>query len=253
MGIFLISYFYLLPLSNFLFYFSMFDLKLKCWKIYVEMLSCWFVVFIAPGRIWGLWHQGIQRGRACVWDDWKWGEQKKHQISFSTTAIKCSSTSFLQVVLCLVLGDVVDLFLSVFLSFCTFCFWLHLSSTQTVTSLCHMHGSRFGYALANGTVGVYDRTARYWRIKVLLSIRIIHLCYARLIFLFIICLFFNDAAFAMFIPPFWNLMLLSLCLLSSYWLINWVNFNNYICHFDVFFVLFISSLRTMQWAFMPLT
>lgn len=39
-------------------------------------------------------------------------------------------------------------------------------STQTVTSLCHMHGSRFGYALANGTVGVYDRAARYWRIKV---------------------------------------------------------------------------------------
>lgn len=38
--------------------------------------------------------------------------------------------------------------------------------TQTVTSLCHMHGSRFGYALANGTVGVYDRAARYWRIKV---------------------------------------------------------------------------------------
>uniref|UniRef100_A0A3Q2DAX2 Bardet-Biedl syndrome 2 n=1 Tax=Cyprinodon variegatus TaxID=28743 RepID=A0A3Q2DAX2_CYPVA len=36
---------------------------------------------------------------------------------------------------------------------------------ETVTSLCHMHGSRFGYALANGTVGVYDRTARYWRIK----------------------------------------------------------------------------------------
>lgn len=29
-----------------------------------------------------------------------------------------------------------------------------------------MHGSRFGYALANGTVGVYDRSARYWRIKV---------------------------------------------------------------------------------------
>lgn len=39
-------------------------------------------------------------------------------------------------------------------------------SFQTVTSLYHMHGSRFGYALANGTVGVYDRTARYWRIKV---------------------------------------------------------------------------------------
>ena len=29
-----------------------------------------------------------------------------------------------------------------------------------------MNGSRFGYGLANGTVGVYDRTARYWRIKV---------------------------------------------------------------------------------------
>ncbi|KAK6318300.1 hypothetical protein J4Q44_G00115910 [Coregonus suidteri] len=28
-----------------------------------------------------------------------------------------------------------------------------------------MHGSRFAYALANGTVGVYDRTAHYWRIK----------------------------------------------------------------------------------------
>uniref|UniRef100_A0A8B9ZKF4 BBSome complex member BBS2 n=1 Tax=Anas platyrhynchos TaxID=8839 RepID=A0A8B9ZKF4_ANAPL len=26
-------------------------------------------------------------------------------------------------------------------------------------------GSRFGYALSNGTVGVYDKTARYWRIK----------------------------------------------------------------------------------------
>lgn len=29
-----------------------------------------------------------------------------------------------------------------------------------------MYGSRFGYALSNGTVGVYDKTARYWRIKV---------------------------------------------------------------------------------------
>ncbi|MGH0148366.1 UNVERIFIED_CONTAM: hypothetical protein FKN15_012687 [Acipenser sinensis] len=40
-----------------------------------------------------------------------------------------------------------------------------MTETETVTSLCRMHGSRFGYALANGTVGVYDRTARYWRIK----------------------------------------------------------------------------------------
>ena len=36
-----------------------------------------------------------------------------------------------------------------------------------MTCLYPLHGSRFGYALANGTVGVYDRTARYWRIKVI--------------------------------------------------------------------------------------
>ena len=48
---------------------------------------------------------------------------------------------------------------------------------QTVTSLCHMHGSRFGYALANGTVGVYDRTARYWRIKVLQASHIQYILY----------------------------------------------------------------------------
>ena len=36
-----------------------------------------------------------------------------------------------------------------------------------------MAEARFGYALANGTVGVYDRTARYWRIKVSLCTRYI--------------------------------------------------------------------------------
>ncbi|XP_057348697.1 Bardet-Biedl syndrome 2 protein isoform X2 [Manis pentadactyla] len=36
---------------------------------------------------------------------------------------------------------------------------------EIITSLCPMYGSRFGYALSNGTVGVYDKTARYWRIK----------------------------------------------------------------------------------------
>uniref|UniRef100_A0A3P8X637 Bardet-Biedl syndrome 2 protein homolog n=1 Tax=Cynoglossus semilaevis TaxID=244447 RepID=A0A3P8X637_CYNSE len=40
-----------------------------------------------------------------------------------------------------------------------------MSENETVTALCHMHDCRFGYALANGTVGVYDRNARYWRIK----------------------------------------------------------------------------------------
>jgi len=37
---------------------------------------------------------------------------------------------------------------------------------QAITCLCPMLNSKFGYALANGTVGVYDRTARHWRIKV---------------------------------------------------------------------------------------
>ncbi|XP_065423035.1 Bardet-Biedl syndrome 2 protein isoform X2 [Chrysemys picta bellii] len=41
-----------------------------------------------------------------------------------------------------------------------------MSETETITALSPMYGSRFGYALSNGTVGVYDKTARYWRIKV---------------------------------------------------------------------------------------
>ncbi|EGW00056.1 Bardet-Biedl syndrome 2 protein-like [Cricetulus griseus] len=41
-----------------------------------------------------------------------------------------------------------------------------MTETEIVTSLCPMYGSRFGYALSNGTVGVYDKIARYWRIKV---------------------------------------------------------------------------------------
>ncbi|XP_025124477.2 Bardet-Biedl syndrome 2 protein isoform X7 [Bubalus bubalis] len=44
-----------------------------------------------------------------------------------------------------------------------------MSETEIITSLCPMYGSRFGYALSNGTVGVYDKTARYWRIKVCMS------------------------------------------------------------------------------------
>uniref|UniRef100_A0A8C0XI47 Bardet-Biedl syndrome 2 protein homolog n=1 Tax=Castor canadensis TaxID=51338 RepID=A0A8C0XI47_CASCN len=40
-----------------------------------------------------------------------------------------------------------------------------MTETEIITSLCPMNGSRFGYALSNGTVGVYDKTARYWRIK----------------------------------------------------------------------------------------
>ncbi|KAM4614369.1 BBSome complex member BBS2 [Discoglossus pictus] len=40
-----------------------------------------------------------------------------------------------------------------------------MTESETVTAMCPMYASRFGYALSNGTVGVYDRTARYWRIK----------------------------------------------------------------------------------------
>eukprot|EP00794_Sanderia_malayensis_P016830 gene16830-18528_t len=40
-----------------------------------------------------------------------------------------------------------------------------MTETEAVTSLYSLYGSRFGYALSNGTVGVYDRSARYWRIK----------------------------------------------------------------------------------------
>jgi len=42
-----------------------------------------------------------------------------------------------------------------------------MTETESVTSLYPLRGSRFGYALGNGTVGVYDKTARYWRIKVI--------------------------------------------------------------------------------------
>nr|XP_033796514.1 Bardet-Biedl syndrome 2 protein isoform X2 [Geotrypetes seraphini] len=40
-----------------------------------------------------------------------------------------------------------------------------MTETETITALCPMNGNRFGYALSNGTVGVYDRAVRYWRIK----------------------------------------------------------------------------------------
>eukprot|EP00906_Rhabdomonas_costata_P038539 RCo054403 len=39
------------------------------------------------------------------------------------------------------------------------------TETDKVLALCPLHGTRFGYALANGTVGVYDRATRVWRFK----------------------------------------------------------------------------------------
>ncbi|KAK3767058.1 hypothetical protein RRG08_054106 [Elysia crispata] len=40
-----------------------------------------------------------------------------------------------------------------------------MTETEIITCLCPITNARFGYALANGTVGVYDRSTRYWRIK----------------------------------------------------------------------------------------
>ncbi|XP_078490240.1 BBSome complex member BBS2-like [Ciona intestinalis] len=49
-----------------------------------------------------------------------------------------------------------------------------MTETEAVTGLCRVSGSRYGYALANGTVGVYDRSARYWRIKSKNQVMAIH-------------------------------------------------------------------------------
>ncbi|XP_033117827.1 Bardet-Biedl syndrome 2 protein homolog [Anneissia japonica] len=40
-----------------------------------------------------------------------------------------------------------------------------MTETEAITRLCPMTQGRFGYALANGTVGVYDKSSRFWRIK----------------------------------------------------------------------------------------
>ncbi|XP_005107459.1 Bardet-Biedl syndrome 2 protein homolog [Aplysia californica] len=40
-----------------------------------------------------------------------------------------------------------------------------MTETEVITNVCPMLGTRFGYSLGNGTVGVYDKTSRYWRIK----------------------------------------------------------------------------------------
>ncbi|ETE64406.1 Bardet-Biedl syndrome 2 protein-like protein, partial [Ophiophagus hannah] len=40
-----------------------------------------------------------------------------------------------------------------------------MSETEIITALTAMSPTHFGYALANGTVGIYNQAARYWRIK----------------------------------------------------------------------------------------
>ncbi|CAD5110876.1 DgyrCDS241 [Dimorphilus gyrociliatus] len=41
-----------------------------------------------------------------------------------------------------------------------------LSETDVILDLCRMSDNKFGYSLNNGTVGVYDKNTRLWRIKV---------------------------------------------------------------------------------------
>ncbi|KAK0055080.1 Bardet-Biedl syndrome 2 protein [Biomphalaria pfeifferi] len=40
-----------------------------------------------------------------------------------------------------------------------------MTETEVITNLCRLNDYRFGYALSNGTVGVYDGSIRAWRIK----------------------------------------------------------------------------------------
>ena len=42
---------------------------------------------------------------------------------------------------------------------------LNLTEADQVVGLATLEGSQFGYALANGTVGVYDKSNRVWRVK----------------------------------------------------------------------------------------
>lgn len=41
-----------------------------------------------------------------------------------------------------------------------------MSETEAIIALTHLNATRFGYALSNGSVGVYDKNIRSWRIKV---------------------------------------------------------------------------------------
>lgn len=40
-----------------------------------------------------------------------------------------------------------------------------MTETEAVMCICPLYGSRFGYALSNGTVGTYEKATRLWRIK----------------------------------------------------------------------------------------
>lgn len=46
-----------------------------------------------------------------------------------------------------------------------------LTESNAVIGLTPIHLTRYGYALSNGTVGVYDRASRVWRVKTKHTVR----------------------------------------------------------------------------------
>jgi Bardet-Biedl syndrome 2 protein len=42
---------------------------------------------------------------------------------------------------------------------------LSITEADALVSLVHLGGRRFGYALANGTIGAYEGATRLWRVK----------------------------------------------------------------------------------------
>ena len=40
------------------------------------------------------------------------------------------------------------------------------TETEAVTALAALGSNKFGYGLANGTVGIYEKLQRLWRVKV---------------------------------------------------------------------------------------
>lgn len=40
-----------------------------------------------------------------------------------------------------------------------------MQESEIVISICPLINGKFGYALSNGTIGIYERSNRLWRIK----------------------------------------------------------------------------------------
>jgi len=66
----------------------------------------------------------------------------------------------------LALPDSRDMVLTMFCVIIWLLSWCVCVFAQVITALSAMDGSQFGYALGNGTVGMYKQNIRLWRIKV---------------------------------------------------------------------------------------